>query len=71
LLAVSETRIALNIAIPRIWRELRCLWCEMLIAWALKISPDDYVPACMEAAVYDTIEGFIDQAMAARKAETP
>jgi len=31
--------------------ELRCLVCEVLIGWAMKICPEDYTPSAAEIAV--------------------
>lgn len=31
-------------------RHIRCCICELLIGWALKVSPRDYLPSVVEAA---------------------
>lgn len=31
--------------------EIRCALCEVLIAWSMRISPDDYIPSTVEASL--------------------
>lgn len=47
---MSETISATRDASRNIWHALRCLWCEMLIGWAIKIAPADYTPSFVEVA---------------------
>jgi hypothetical protein len=46
-----ETVTAIKTASRGIWYELRCLWCETLIGWAMKLEPEGYVCSCVEAVV--------------------
>lgn len=48
---MCETWSAVGLSARKCWNALRCYWCEILIGWALKLAPDDYVPSCIEACV--------------------
>lgn len=42
---------AIGAASRGVWYELRCYWCEVLVGWALKVRPADYVPGIIEATL--------------------